>query len=188
MLAYVFWHQIGTSNEEEYERNLVEFHEYFNKNAKVEGYLGSLIVRVNHVPWAESGVYEDWYFMQSSKTLDLINNTILEKGDIKAVHDKIARMAKNGKGGLYGLIKGDILSPSYSHAYWISKPSGMKYEDFYIEIEPFSRNLWRRQLAMGPLSEFCVFSATPLETPQKFSPIYQQRRLLYSNVQITTPP
>ncbi|QGA55401.1 hypothetical protein GFS03_12895 [Sulfolobus sp. E5-1-F] len=188
MLAYVFWHQIGTSNEEEYERNLVAFHDYFNKNAKIEGYLGSLVVRVNYVPWAEGDAYEDWYFMQSSKTLDLINKAVLEIGDIKEIHDRIARIAKNGKGGLYGIVKGDILSPSYTYAYWISKPSGMKYENFYKEIEPFSQNLWRRQLAMGPLSEFCVFSKTPLNVSQKFSPIYQQRRLLYSNVQITTPP
>ncbi|ACP36524.1 conserved hypothetical protein [Sulfolobus islandicus L.S.2.15] len=183
MLAYVFWHQRARDfPANEYESSLLNFHDYFNKKAKIEGYLGSLVVKVDHVPWIEGEVYEDWYFIETSKTLDLLNDIILESNDIKAVHDSIAKIARNGKGGLYKLLNGEQLSPSYRFGYWISKPVGMRYEDFYTEIKPFSQNLWRKQLAMGPLSEFCIFSNEYFKVPEKYFPVYQQRILLYSSV------
>nr|WP_272584807.1 hypothetical protein [Sulfolobus islandicus] len=164
MLAYVFWHQRARDfPANEYESSLLNFHDYFNKKAKIEGYLGSLVVKVDHVPWIEGEVYEDWYFIETSKTLDLLNNIILESNDIKAVHDSIARIARNGKGGLYKLLNGEQLSPSYRFGYWISKPVGMRYEDFYTEIKPFSQNLWRKQLAMGPLASSVYFQMNILK-------------------------
>ncbi|WP_338598752.1 hypothetical protein V6M85_08490 [Sulfolobus tengchongensis] len=188
MLAYVFWHQRAKEFvKEEYEKSLINFHKYFNEMAKIEGYLGSLVIKVSYVPWTEGDVYEDWYLMESSKTLDLLNNAVLELSDVKSLHDEVAKMARNGKGGLYKLIKGDPLSPSYKYAYWISKPIGMKYDDFYKEIEPFSQNLWRKQLAMGPLSEFCIFSPNPINVSERYSPIFQQRYVLYSKIVKISP-
>lgn len=177
MLAYVFWHQTEYS-EDEYINSLIDFHKYFNENIRVDGYLGSIVVKVNFVPWSEGSAYEDWYLMESSKTLDLINDIVINDYKVKQLHDKVAKIARNGKGGLYKLINGSLDSPSYPYAYWISKPLGMSYDDFYKEIN--LKNLWRKQLAMGPFSEFCIFSKDPIYIHSKFSPIFQRRYKLYS--------
>ncbi len=89
-------------------------------------------------------------------------------------------MARNGKGGLYKLLRGELKTPSLKYAYWISKPLGLRYEDFYAEIDVFVKNLWRKQLAVSPLSEFVVFSNEEMAIHQKFSPIKQKRELIYS--------
>ncbi|AAY81139.1 hypothetical protein [Sulfolobus acidocaldarius] len=180
MLAYIFWHEKGEEFEEdEYNKALLEFHTYYNREVRIEGYLGSMVVKVYKVPWSNNDAYEDWYFIESSKSLDLLNDSITSNKETKEIHDKIARMARNGKGGLYKLINGDPLSPSFPHAVWISKPVGVSYDVFYTEIKDIQGNLWRKQLAMAPMSEFCIFSKKEIRVDEKFSPIVQKRNLLY---------
>ncbi|MBB5254703.1 hypothetical protein [Sulfurisphaera ohwakuensis] len=179
MLAYVFWHQKAKDySEDEYVNSLVDFHKYFNENVKIDGYIGSIVIKVNFVPWTEEVVYEDWYLLENSRTLDLINDIVEKDKKVREIHDKVARMARNGKGGLYKLINGSLDSPSYPYAYWISKPLGMSYDDFYKEIA--FQNLWRKQLAFGPFTEFCVFTKESINISSKFSPIFQRRYKLYS--------
>lgn len=104
MLAYIFWHEKGEEFEEdEYNKALLEFHTYYNREVRIEGYLGSMVVKVYKVPWSNNDAYEDWYFIESSKSLDLLNDSITSNKETKEIHDKIARMARNGKGGLYKL-------------------------------------------------------------------------------------
>ncbi|MEM3204305.1 MAG: hypothetical protein QW232_08815, partial [Saccharolobus sp.] len=79
-------------SEDEYINSLIDFHKYFNENIRVDGYLGSIVVKVNFIPWSEGSAYEDWYLMESSKTLDLINDY-----KVKQLHDKVAKIARNGK-------------------------------------------------------------------------------------------
>lgn len=181
MLAYVFWHQRGSEfTENEYHDALISFHKYYNNNVKIEGYLGSMVVKVDNVPWSNESAYEDWYFIESSKILDMLNDSIVNDPNIKRVHDIIAKMARNGRGGLYKLLRGEFKTPLLKYAYWISKPLGLKYEDFYTEIYAFAKNLWRKQLAMSPLTEFVIFSNEEIDINQKFSPIKQKRELIYS--------
>jgi hypothetical protein len=60
------------------------------------------------------------------------------------------------------------------HAVWFAKPPGMTYDDMYARLTPLVQesgaSLWGRQMVLGPTSEFCLRSISPLSLPAPFEP------------------
>ncbi|HKG79150.1 MAG TPA: hypothetical protein VKA78_07020, partial [Pyrinomonadaceae bacterium] len=73
-------------------------------------------------------------------------------------------------GGLYRLRTGQENLAEARFAVWLSKPSGVSYNDFYAALQPLTSQhgvaLWGRQMTLGPTTEFCLHSSTEIELPQ----------------------
>ncbi|HET7288266.1 MAG TPA: hypothetical protein VFI71_12380, partial [Pyrinomonadaceae bacterium] len=82
-------------------------------------------------------------------------------------HNRVAREAADGTGGLYRLRTGagDVAQAKF--ATWLSKPEGITYKDFYASLESLTSQpgvaLWGRQMTLGPTTEFCIHSPTPVQ-------------------------
>jgi hypothetical protein len=147
MLAYLFWHRPEDPEEAElYERRLVEFHE-----ALRGAVVASAAFRLQRLPFADGGGYEDWYLIEDWRALGELNEAAVS-GERRAPHDAAARLAAEGWGGVYRLIRGDSGIPAGVR--WTSKPRGETYESF-LAREPVDR-VWQRQLVLGPTPEFCL--------------------------------
>jgi hypothetical protein len=169
MIAYVFWHakRYGITDNE-YERALVAFHKEL-ASTQIGGFLGSCTTRISGAPWMgeRKAQYEDWYLLTDSGALDSLNEKAVADS-MRKVHDAVAHMATEGKGGLFRLLT-ETVNYDSKHALWVSKPRSETYDSFYRDIlkrvKPLKTALWRRQLAMGPSPEFCVlvdhFQRTP---------------------------
>jgi len=165
VLAYVFSHRPADGADiAAYEASLRGFHELLAK-AKPEGFISSSTFRV-------SGRYDDWYLLEGSAAMDVINH-IAMKDEQGRAHDEVARMAADGYGKLYKLASGD---PPAGNGYEVrfSKPHGIKYPDFYARLDPWTReptvSLWRRQMVLGPAPEFCLISDKDFELPADMTP------------------
>ena len=177
MLAYVFWHWPGAGVEaDSYEKDLRDFHRALAQ-AKPAGFQRSVVFRLAGAPWlATSGpAYEEWYLVDGSGGLDPLNEGAVS-GLCKEPHDRAARQAGGGTAGLYRLRAGEPkLAPpaagleEWSLAWWFAKPAGVRYEDFYAQLAPLTRqpgvSLWGRQMTLGPTPEFTLRSPAPLDLP-----------------------
>ncbi|HLG77496.1 MAG TPA: hypothetical protein VKX46_13855, partial [Ktedonobacteraceae bacterium] len=134
------------------------------------GFRFSLVLEMASLPWmaGESEVYEDWYLLENSAALDILDATAVT-GACREPHTQIARLAEHGTGGLYCLKIGKIeaaqlITTRYTN--WFSKPSGMSYDSWYEHLHQSQLEqqgtLWRRQMAMGPALEFCLHSSQKL--------------------------
>ncbi len=51
-------------------------------------------------------------------------------------------------------------------ARWLAKTRGTGYEEFYARLQPWldapGVSLWRRQMVLGPTTEFCLLGADRL--------------------------
>jgi hypothetical protein len=167
LLAYVFWHvrREGLAAAD-YEAAHRTFHETLWATP-VPGLLGLRIHRLAEIPWLTPGQggYEDWHLLEDSAALDVLNEAAVTRARL-AVHDRIAAMAADGTAGLYGLRSGERIEPT--HAYWMSKPAGMKYAEFDKSLEPLIANgccLWGRRMTLGPTPEFCLHAPAAVKPP-----------------------
>lgn len=78
--------------------------------------------------------YEGWYFLRGSYALEPLAELVLSDAGLKRLHDGAARMARNGKGGLYRPSRGPPASVLLRYGIWPSKPSGMSYEEFFAKL------------------------------------------------------
>ncbi len=180
MLAYLFWHwprgDVGT---EAYERILSGFHEKLAE-ATPEGFRGSATFRVEGQTWVgpEPRAYEDWYFLEGSFALDLLNEVAVS-GERREPHDRAARAAAGGVGGLYRLKIGEHEAAGPRFATWLTKPPGTDYQDFYTGLEPWTErpgtSLWRRQMVLGPAPEFCLLGSERYRLPESLEPVEVRR-------------
>ncbi len=166
MLAYVFWHQRNkTAVREEYQARLKEFHQILQEQ-KPQGCFFSLVLEMARLPWMPEGseVYEDWYVLENSAALDLLDEAAVT-GACREPHNRIAQLAGNGTGGLYRLKSGEIDATQLAgirSVAWFNKPTGMSYDNLHVllhrsQIE-HRGSLWQRQMTMGPALEFCLHS------------------------------
>ncbi|MEM0272330.1 MAG: hypothetical protein QW514_07305 [Thermoprotei archaeon] len=173
MFAYVFWHQRDSNySTKSYVEGLTTFHSSL-ASMGVRGFLGSFSFRVNGAPWLTGEGYEDWYLVAGLGVLEELNS-LVEKSNLKAVHDEIAHMSVNGKGTILTPIMGDPTLVNTTKALWFSKPRGTSYADFYKDISSSIRgvtsSVWRRQLALGPTPEFLLLSDSPPSLPEAYLP------------------
>jgi hypothetical protein len=147
MLAYLFWHRPGgTEDRERYEQRLIEFHESL-RGAVAE----SAAFRLERLPFAAGGGYEDWYLIDDWPDLGELNRAAVS-GKRRAPHDAAARLAAEGWGGVYRLVRGTSAVPDGVR--WTSKRPGESYESF-LDRER-TDVVWQRQLVLGPAPEFCL--------------------------------
>jgi len=104
--------------------------------------------------------------------MDRLNEAAVS-GVCEAPHNKVAREAADGIGGLYRLRAGHEALAEARSAIWLSKPAGVSYKDFYATLQPLTSQpgvaLWGRQMTLGPTTEFCIHSANPIELPPGYS-------------------
>lgn len=169
MLAYVFWHwPQPEADRNTYEKYLREFHHALVAG-KPQGFLRSAVFRLRGAPWLPAvDAYEDWYLLEGSAALDVINEAAVTAAR-KEPHDRAARHAAGGAAGLYRLRAGSDNMEAARLAYWLAKPAGVPYDEFYAQLRPLTDQpgvgLWGRQMVLGPTPEFCLRSPKPIELP-----------------------
>jgi hypothetical protein len=170
MLAYVFWHwPTPQTDRTTYENHLRDFHRALAAG-KPDGFLRSAVFRLRDAPWLETDddAYEDWYLVEGSAALDVINDAAVTAAR-KDPHDRAARHAAGGTAGLYRLRQGSENLEAARFAWWLAKPAGMSYDDFYAQLHPLTDQadvgLWGRQMVLGPTPEFTLRSPQPLDLP-----------------------
>jgi hypothetical protein len=160
MLAYVFWHWPQPYiPQEEYEWRLAGFHKGLNEN-RPAGVQRSCTWRVDHASWLPRGLaYEDWYLLDDSRTLDVINTAVVS-GVLQPLHDPIAALAAGGTAGLYQPARVTRAAVSAPIAVWFAKSDGMSYAHLYSVLDAIetatAARLWQRMLVLGPTPEFCL--------------------------------
>ena len=170
MLAYILWHwPFPEVQTQDYESSLVEFHQSLTEST-IPGFIESITFRSRGAPWLGSGErgYEDWYLLDGSAAIDLLNEALVSTAS-KLAHDTTAHAAAGAAAGLYQLQKGEPAGSACRFASWLAKPPGTTYEEFYAGVLPWTSqpevSLWRRQMVLGPTPEFGVFSPRQLELP-----------------------
>jgi hypothetical protein len=181
MLAYVFWHwpQPGI-DQDTYVAHLVDFHQTLAVNKPI-GFQHSAVFRIRNADWlnTQGDAYEDWYLLDDSAAMDRLNEAAVS-GACEEPHNRVAREAADGIGGLYRLRAGQEELSEARFALWLSKPAGVSYKDFYTALQPLTSQpgvaLWGRQMTLGPTTEFCIHSTNPIELPAGFSGLQPQIR------------
>jgi len=173
MLAYVFWHWPNDRvSRNEYATDLQRFHETLAVN-KSAGFNGSIVLSLQDADWlsAPGTVYEEWYLLDDSAAMDPLNHAAVHDA-CEEPHNRVARNAGGGTGGLYRLRIGAPSVATSTFATWISKPEKMAYKDFYQSLEvPCAQSgvaLWGRQMTLGPTTEFCIHSPGEMILPSEY--------------------
>src|SRR5260370_33962218 len=155
LLAYVFSHRpAGDVDVAVYETALTRFHAAL-ASAPPNGCVRSSTFRVGDR-------YSDWYLVDASAALDLLNAAAVS-GARTPAHDAAARMAVDGEGKLYSLVSGEpAAGPGFEIQF--SKPAGVGYPDHYERLPRYTKgpgvSLWRRMMVVGSPPGVCL--ASPL--------------------------
>jgi hypothetical protein len=174
MLAYVFWHWPQSSVERDaYEDHLREYQQTLAANKSI-GFQQSVVFRIRGVSWLNTSdeAYEDWYLLDDSAAMDALNDAAVS-GACEEPHNRVAREAADGRGGLYRLREGVENLEQAKFAIWLSKPAGVSYKTFYADLQSLTSQpgvaLWGRQMTLGPTTEFCIHNQNPIELPPGYS-------------------
>jgi len=174
--AYVFWHWPRPDvSPEEHEARLAAFLLSLN-SAHPPGFVEALSFRVDSLPWGprRGRMYEDWYLVEDFGALGLLNDAAVS-GDTRRPHDEVAKDYLKGAGSIFKSVSGNIDLRDSHFATWIEKPIGPSYESFYTDLarnlSGAKSDLWRRQMVLGPSSQFCVHSSEALKLPNSLRPI-----------------
>lgn len=186
MLAYVFWHWPQPAiDPDTYVSHIIAFQETLNAN-KPTGYQHSVVFRIRGASWLNTNdeAYEEWYLLDDSAAMDRLNDAAVS-GVCEEPHNRVAREAEDGTGGLYRLRAGQEQLSQARCALWLSKPAGVSYKDFYTTLQPLTSQpgvtLWGRQMTLGPTTEFCLHSPNPIELPPGYSGLQPQITRIYSS-------
>ena len=173
MIAYVFWHWRQSSIERDaYLDHLAAFHHTLAAN-KPFGFQRSVVFCIRGARWLKTAgeVFEEWYLLDDSAAMDRLNEAAVS-GACEEPHNRVARAAADGTGGLYRFRAGDEELVESRFAVWLSKPSGVTYNEFYATLELLTSQagvgLWGRQMTLGPTTEFCIHSPTQVELPSRY--------------------
>jgi len=168
MLAYVFWHWPRPEIERgQYLDHLLEFHRILAAN-KPPGFQRSVVFGIENANWLNTNgeAFEEWYLLDDSAAMDHLNDAAVS-GVCEEPHNRVARQAADGTGGLYRLRAGIADLADAKFATWLGKPNGVAYKDFYASLQQLTSQpgvaLWGRQMTLGPTTEFCLHTSTPLE-------------------------
>src|SRR5215510_12419172 len=107
MLAYVFWHWPQSEiAQDSYVDHLTAFYDTLAAN-KPSGFRESVVFRVRGASWLNTNdeAYEEWYLLDDSAAMDRLNDAAVS-GACEEPHNRVAREAADGIGGLYRLRAG----------------------------------------------------------------------------------
>src|ERR1700741_5408178 len=168
MLAYVFWHWAQPDIDRDvYVDHLREFQRTLAVNKSI-GFQESVVFRIRGASWLNTSdeAYEEWYFLDDSAAMDRLNDAAVS-GACEEPHNRVAREAADGTGGLYRLRHGVEKLDRAKVGLWLSNPAGVSYKNFYPDLESLTSQsgvaLWGRQMTLGPTTEFCIRSETPIQ-------------------------
>ncbi|MDX1740886.1 MAG: hypothetical protein R3178_06315 [Rhodothermales bacterium] len=168
MIAYVFWHTPRSSVEgSDYEQGLEAFHSVL-AGRPPGGYCSSLSLRVGRLPWmGDATSFEDWYLVDDFAALGELNDRAAADHHA-ATHDHVADYSDWGTGSIFALESGTAgLVPPIM--YWLNRPEDMKTAAFLAEMRSWVEGeqavLWRRQLSLGPSTEYCIHAPRKLALP-----------------------
>ena len=174
MLAYVFWHwPQSTIDRASYLDHLADFHRTLAVN-KPRGFRRSVVFSIRGANWLNTTgeVFEEWYLLENSAAMDPLNEAAVT-GACEVPHNRVAREAADGTGGLYRFREGQEELAQSRFAVWLSKPSGVTYPDFYAALQPLTSRpgigLWGRQMTLGPTTEFCIHSPTEFQLSENYN-------------------
>lgn len=174
MLAYVFWHWPQPSiDRDAYVNHLADFHRTLASN-KPPGFHNSIVFRIKGANWLNTSgeAYEEWYVLDNSAAMDPLNEAAVS-GVCEQPHNRVAREAADGTGGIYRFRGGQEELAQSRFAVWLSKPNGVSYNDFYAALQPLTSQpdvgLWGRQMTLGPTTEFCIHSSTQIQLPENYT-------------------
>jgi hypothetical protein len=174
MLAYVFWHWPQSNiDRDAYVDHMADFYRTLSANKPV-GFQKAIVYRISGAPWLNTSgdAYEEWYLLDDSAAMDRLNEGAVS-GVCEQPHNRVAREAADGTGGLYRFRAGQEELSQSRFALWLSKPASVSYTDFYSTLQPLTSQprvgLWGRQMTLGPTTEFCIHSSTQLELPQNYT-------------------
>ena len=174
MLAYVFWHWPQSSvDRDAYVGHMADFYRTLSANKPV-GFQKAVVYRISGAGWLNTSgeAYEEWYLLDDSAAMDPLNDAAVS-GACELPHNRVAREAEDGTGGLYRFRTGHEDLAQSRFATWLSKPSGVSYNDFYSTLQPLTSQpgvgLWGRQMTLGPATEFCIHSPTQIELPENYA-------------------
>ena len=160
MLAYVFSHRPADGVQvADYEDSLRRFQRAL-AGAAPSGFVTSSTFRIG-------GAYGDWYLLDSSAALDVLNAAAVS-GERAPVHDAAAGMAADGAGKLLSLAAGEH-SMAAGFEVRFAKPRATSYVDLYSRLQAWTGlpavSLWRRMMVLGPPPEFCLITPSEIELP-----------------------
>ncbi len=175
MLAYVFWHrpQPGAAGED-YEQALLAFHRSLARTPPV-GMRASAAFRAPGLPWlpGTGDGYEDWYLVDDFAALGVLNEAAVGRGH-RTAHERAARHAGAGAGGLYRLLEGEPAiawrEGERCDAIWVAPAPGAREqglgellgdgigEDGEEGAGAVNGGLWRRVMVLGPAPEYCLIA------------------------------
>ena len=166
MLAYVFWH-VPAPGVADYEARLAAFHHELREAAPA--WLGpTATFGLDSVPWLDGPAgYEDWYLVEDFGALGSLNEAAVS-GPRKPLHDAAAAAARSGAGGVMGHVAGAQLPAATGWGAWLAKPAGAGYPAFHAELAaalPPGAGAWRRQMVLGPSTEYCVLAPGAMQLP-----------------------
>ena len=149
MLAYVFWHWPQSSIDRDvYLEHLADFHRTLAAN-KPSGFQRSIVYRISGANWLNTSgdAYEEWYLLDDSAAMDRLNEAAVT-GVCEEPHNRVARQAADGTGGLYRFRAGQEDLAQSRFAVWLCKPAGVSYNDFFAAMQPLTSQqgagLWGR--------------------------------------------
>lgn len=184
MIAYLFWHAAPEGSAEAYEKSVLRFGQALAESAS-PGLLGNASYAIGPTPWMREPGYEDWAWLEGSWALDALNERAVS-GAMEQPHDAVARATRHGGfGALYYLVAGEHRIPGDSRVLWISRPRGIKWREAMAPILASANGpvaLWRRQMVLGPSTEFAMVGAPDLALtlPAGWSAVQVERRRLGS--------
>lgn len=153
MLAYVFWHRPRAGVErDEYEEAQRLFHRLIE--------VPSACFRLTQLPFEAAPGYEDWYLVEDWQGLGDLNAAAVDPRRLND-HDRAARLAGEGWGAVYALLRGPARAPD--SASWLDKPRGESISAVLGGLDERVA-VWRRQMVLGPAPELCVAAGPPRAT------------------------
>ena len=177
MLAYVFWHRpYAHVDPQRYQAATVRFQRDLEA-AKPPGFVSAASFQIEPVAWlGDLPGYEDWYLLEGAWAIDPLNAFAIT-GHVQGPHDHVAALMEEGHGGLYAHAGGETVTAAQSAVQWLTRPRGVQWQPALDAVRAACphANIWRRQMVLGPASEFAV--EVPDETAIDIPSGWQSRRV-----------
>lgn len=158
MLAYVFWHRpYAHVDRNRYENAILQFQSNLTGD-EPPGFISAASFQIEPVAWlGDLPGYEDWYLLEGAWALDPLNGFAMS-GHAQAPHDNVAALMEGGHGGLYASAGGERVAAPQSTVHWLTRPRGIQWQPAVEAMRARcpQAKVWRRQMVLGPASEFAV--------------------------------